>query len=211
MWKTGLKKVFEAVFAYKPDVNRGEQRGAARQRYVCYGHRKDPLGCGLGQYSHKRGVDPQDDAVLRTDRAMKDLQAKFQEIGRTMVPPADLQALMAVQRKFMIPTAAGSGEDGIGTQFSIGKAYHSRCHPDPDYFYTFLSVFWAEAEPEDIICWFVFPRYKVKVPLRSGDFLVFDPKEQHSCTNMIHEDALIFSQYTSEKTFHAHISSSQFK
>ena len=89
MWKTGLKKVFEAVFAYKPDVNRGEQRGAARQRYVCYGHRKDPLGCGLGQYSHKRGVDPQDDAVLRTDRAMKDLQAKFQEIGRTMVPPAD--------------------------------------------------------------------------------------------------------------------------
>ena len=119
----------------------------------------------------------------------------------------DLQALMEIQTEFGIPTTADFGDNRIGTQFSIGKAYHSRCHADPDYFYTLLSVFWAEAQPTDVICWFIFPRYKVKVPLRNGDFLVFDPKEPHSCTNMIHEDALIFSQYTSEKTYHAHISS----
>ena len=203
----GLEDIFQAVFRYKPDVSRGLERGAATQRYVCFGHRKDPLGSGLGEYSYKAGVDLEDGSVVRCDQAIRSLQETFQDIGRSMVPSGDLQALMEIQTEFGIPTTADFGDNRIGTQFSIGKAYHSRCHADPDYFYTLLSVFWAEAQPTDVICWFIFPRYKVKVPLRNGDFLVFDPKEPHSCTNMIHEDALIFSQYTSEKTYHAHISS----
>eukprot|EP00536_Pseudo-nitzschia_multiseries_P017231 jgi/Psemu1/314185/fgenesh1_kg.1444_\ len=75
------------------------------------------------------------------------------------------------------------------TTFAIGKEYHSKCHTDADMFYTRLTVIapkhvWSE----------------VKVPLRSGDTLLFNPLVLHSCLNPKYKGCYIMSAYVSHKT-----------
>ena len=72
----------------------------------------------------------------------------------------------------------------LATQFSIGLEYWSCCHSDEDFFYTTLSC--LSDNPDDfgeVLYYFVFPKWGVAVPLRSGETLAFNPLEEHCCTN----------------------------
>eukprot|EP00536_Pseudo-nitzschia_multiseries_P006484 jgi/Psemu1/304190/fgenesh1_kg.139_\ len=87
------------------------------------------------------------------------------------------------------------------TAFSIGKDYHSKSHTDVDMFYTRLTVIAPKHVSDDeVIYYFVFPTYKVKVPLRSGDTLLFNPLVLYSCSNPKFEGCYIMSAYVSRKT-----------
>eukprot|EP00536_Pseudo-nitzschia_multiseries_P013281 jgi/Psemu1/309812/fgenesh1_kg.557_\ len=87
------------------------------------------------------------------------------------------------------------------TAFSIGKDYHSKCHTDANMFYTRLTVIAPKhVSDEEVIYYFVFPTYGVKVPLRSGDTLLFNPLVLHSCSNPKYEGCYIMSAYVSRKT-----------
>ena len=57
-----------------------------------------------------------------------------------------------------------------------------------------------EADHDKVLYYFVFPEYKVKIPLCSGDVLVFNPRVFHACTNPRIKGAMIFSAYVSAKT-----------
>eukprot|EP00536_Pseudo-nitzschia_multiseries_P011441 jgi/Psemu1/28894/gm1.28894_g len=94
--------------------------------------------------------------------------------------------------------------NAIGQQalaFSIGRNYHYRCHVDDDMYYTRLAVIAPSGVPPDeVIYYFVFPTYHIKVPLRSGDTLLFNPLVFHSCSNPQYEGCYIMSAYVSRKT-----------
>ena len=79
--------------------------------------------------------------------------------------------------------------------------YHSVCHIDNDVNNSIISVLHEGINDDDVIYYFVFPEYNLKIPLRNGDVLVFNPLVYHSCSDAIHKNAMIFSQYSSRKTF----------
>jgi len=89
--------------------------------------------------------------------------------------------------------------------FSIGRDYHSKCHINIDMFYTLAIVVARDTGlPDDeIIHYFLFPTYGkhgTKVPLQSGDTLLFNPSIPHSCLNLKTKGCFIMSAYVSKKT-----------
>ena len=87
-----------------------------------------------------------------------------------------------------------------GTQFAIGKLYWSMYHNNKDFSMSILGVMCNDYSNEDIVYYFLFPDYKLKVPMTKRDLLVFNPAIYHCCSNPIYENLYIFSQYTSSKT-----------
>ena len=72
------------------------------------------------------------------------------------------------------------------TAFSIEKNYHSRCSIDFDMYYTLATVVggnMSQKEDNKVIYNFVFPEYRLKIPLRTADTLLLNPAVPHSCTN----------------------------
>ena len=90
--------------------------------------------------------------------------------------------------------------DAIGQQvttFLIGLNYHSHCHIDVDMFYTPATAI----APKDIcvdnmIYYFLFQNFEIKILLRSGGSFLFNPIVSHSCYNLRY----IMSAYVSCKT-----------
>ncbi len=99
-----------------------------------------------------------------------------------------------------VPTLS-STEEGISTQFSVGRNYWSGAHQDKDYFFTFLSCLSAKQENhKEVIYYFCYPEHNLAVPLTSGDLIIFNPLKMHCCSNSRFDDAYIFSAYVCEKT-----------
>ena len=115
-----------------------------------------------------------------------------------------LERFERVRKAIKLPSI---GNDGIcyATQFSIGVDYWSPIHVDNDFFYTILSCLTPNEEDiGKILYYFCFPDYGIKIPMRSGDILVFNPLIKHSCSNPSLPGAYIFSAYVSDKTVKVH-------
>lgn len=108
------------------------------------------------------------------------------------------QGFLSIKEALDLPTVA---DRCCSTQFSVGYNYWSKVHSDDDYFFTHLSCIAEDSQHHnDILYYFVYPEYKLMVPLKSGDLIVFNPTEKHSCSNPQHPGAYIFSAYVSTKT-----------
>ncbi len=93
------------------------------------------------------------------------------------------------------------GEWHTATAFSIGSNYWSKAHRDCDFYFTTLSVLSPTDEQHDaIVYYFAFPEYKIAIPMRSGEIILFNPEKTHSCTNPRFEGSYIFSAYVASKT-----------
>ena len=105
-----------------------------------------------------------------------------------------------VQDQLELPTV--SNEDAaMATQFSIGENYWSQVHIDDDYYFTTLSVLSTDQQHHgEVIYYFCFPEYGIKIPLKSGEILIFNPLIYHSCSNPKYENSYIFSAYVAKKT-----------
>ena len=87
------------------------------------------------------------------------------------------------------------------TDLAVGDNYWSKSHIDNDFYFTSLSVLSKQSGDNDkILYYFIFPIYKVMVPMVSGDVLLFNPSITHSCSNPSLPDSYIFSSYVSKKT-----------
>ena len=102
----------------------------------------------------------------------------------------------------MLDLPSVSGLDGIvAIQFSAGQDYWSQAHVDNDYFFTYLSAVSAEEKDhKEVMYYFCYPEYKLKIPIKSGEVLVFNPLKLHSCSNCRYNNSFIFSSYVSTKS-----------
>jgi hypothetical protein len=107
--------------------------------------------------------------------------------------------------KYQIPPAFETAK--VPTQIAVGTNYWSCVHIDDDYYYTTLSCLSPVPNDRSILFYFVFPSYKVAVPMRSGDVMIFNPSVFHCCTNPTKKGVHIFSLYVSAKTCNTQIAS----
>jgi len=196
-----IRDATDLIDQNKPDIKRGEARGGYHSTYKMEGYRKDPLKSGvLGRYAFKPGT--KDSVKQQSYDGAVTIVNKLEKCGKRVTKFLNETKHFRdkVQKFLKLPTV-GTTDDSIATQLAIGCNYWSQWHRDPDYYFTFLSCMCKEEKyNEELIYYFVFPEYKLKVPMRSGDVLVFNPTKIHSCTNCKLPDSHIFSAYVSQKT-----------
>jgi ectoine hydroxylase-related dioxygenase (phytanoyl-CoA dioxygenase family) len=91
---------------------------------------------------------------------------------------------------------------GFDTQLCVGVDYWSSIHIDNDFYYNNLS---DNMDDNSILFYFVFPSYRVAVPMRSGDVVCFNPLIYHCCTDPTTHGVKNFSCYVSAKTCNTQI------
>ena len=104
-------------------------------------------------------------------------------------------------RKKETGEATASCNKSLATAMAVGENYWSFSHTDTDFYFSALSVLshlWKDNGK--VIYFFVFPAYKIMIPMRSGDVLLFNPTITHSCSNPRLPDSYIFSSYVSTQT-----------
>jgi hypothetical protein len=94
---------------------------------------------------------------------------------------------------------------GFITQFCVGVDYWSSIQIDNDYYYTTLSSLSDNMDDNSILFYFVFPSYRVAVPMRSGDVVCFNTLIYHCCTDPMTHGVKNFSWYVSAKTCNTQI------
>ena len=193
----------------KETCGRGKKRGGICDAYYNFGYRfaYTPDGkVGEYKYADLPHVGKEEREALIKE--VRDSIGSFVDDLERFAKPLFLQLsgeilsqIHKVRTVINLPSVGKEKEIGIATQFSIGLNYWSPIHTDDDFFYTILSCLCSSDEDEDkILYYFYFPDYGIKVPLRSGDIIVFNPLIRHCCSDPCLPGAYIFSAYVSEKT-----------
>ena len=178
------------------NIPRGKQRGSVDSGYFIVGERANRSAPGIGEYTCKSHITENEFDSLRCLAVdiVKDMESALTPLTRHLY----LEESVARQVRL------GRNLNPVGkyaTAMSMGITYQSMCHTDKDFYYSLLTV----AAPshrydKSIIYWFVFPSYNVKVALRSGDVVLFNPMIPHCCSNPLIEGSTILSSYSSQTT-----------
>ena len=136
--------------------------------------------------------------VESISRLVRDME----EMGHILIRShRKFEDIMTTKQILNLPSAGGHLKRSIAAQFALGENYWSQVHFDNDAFLCLLSVLPGKSRDDTrIMYYFCFPQYKVAVPLRAGDILIFNPLRLHSCTNCSVTDGFICSAYVSNKT-----------
>ena len=196
-WNT-IRTVAKLITENKPNIMRGQRNSGYTNHYSCFGWRKEQLHSGsLGEYSFNASTPTTDKQMINSE--ISNLVQRMEDAAGCLTnKTAEKQTFLSVKGALGLPSLPSKG---CSTQFSVGYNYWSKVHSDDDYFFTHLScVAQDPRHHEDILYYFLYPEYKLMVPLKSGDLIVFNPTEKHSCSNPKHPAAYIFSAYVSTKT-----------
>ena len=179
------------------NIKRGKQCGSEDSGYFIVGERPNRSAPGIGDYKCKPNITENKLSSLRSIAG--DIVNDMEEACRPLKYHLQFEESVAHQLRnsFKLNTVGT-----LATAFAMGMTYQSKCHTDKDYYYSLLTVT-AQMKKYDteIIHWFVFPGYKAKrVPLRTGDVLLFNPMIPHCCSNPRFEGSTIMSAYCSQKT-----------
>eukprot|EP00536_Pseudo-nitzschia_multiseries_P011770 jgi/Psemu1/29890/gm1.29890_g len=180
----------------KPKIGQGTKCDSVNSGYGIIGMRPNQLKSGNGVYVFKNNVD----STTKDNLEQKALHI----VKETQLCLSPMPKFVNLETTVMNEVVSHTTLNAIGhhaTAFFIGKDYHSKCHIDADMFYTRLTVIAPKHVSDDkVIYYFVFPSYRVKVPLHSGDTLLFNPLVLHSCSNPKFKGCCIMSAYKSRKT-----------
>lgn len=184
----------------KPSISRGDKNSGVNTNYNLSGHRQDPLLSGtLGEYVFNAGTSAE--IKNQVNNGVSDMVRRMEQAGKRIVQKlAETDHFRSIQKKLRLETVRND-DKGISTQYASGENYWSQSHLDDDFFFTHLSCLSKEAEDsEKFIYYFVFPEYRLRIPLKTGDVIVFNPLKVHSCSNCRVSDSHIFSAYVTKKT-----------
>ena len=210
--RKGLNKVRKSLSTMKkmkPNQKRGKDKTAFSTSYKLFGHRKDQLGRVNGEYVFKStrkhsSADTNNISFLYCNLSYN-MERASRRIGNSLFETGVYEI---IQSHSSVPTVGVPRNVGdakrkkpMATALAVGENYWSRSHTDQDFYFTSLSVLSKHhCDNNKILYYFIFPMYKIMVPMASGDVLLFNPSITHSCSNPSLPDSYIFSSYVSKKT-----------
>ena len=209
-----VSELFAAHGFWRPKVARGRVRGADGAKYSIHGIRKDPLGKGLSTYEWKKNADEETRKKIVDDMAKLELKLEWctraidggfiestvaaEAVEVLDLPTPSLKSRRSSEKTDRVPPHR------YGTAMSVGENYWSPFHVDPDFYFTAVVFIGPTSLPKDrfneIIGYFCFPEYKIKVPMRSGEVLVFNPSVSHACSNPKFRKSFVSSNFCPVKT-----------
>ena len=162
----------------------------ARTKYVCAGNRPNRKGEGVDINVNVKEVDARSwnkivDYVVRCETA-------FTKWIDSNILGAIRFAKEIVNYARLPRKGSGKKTASIFGSIAFGQNVYLNSHWDADFTYSIVTVHRPPRNgrskydlDDDIICYFVFPRYGMAVPLRPGDILIFNPQEYHSVSSRV--------------------------
>ena len=167
-------------------------------RYYCVGCQASRAERGVkdGQYKLKYGFPSHDwDVLLALTRRA---EHAFDAFCSTNMIRHIVAARDRVPFLTMAPaSSSSSGQESAryynGTGFGLNVFL--RTHVDSDFTMSIVQVHTERSYTADdpISCYFCFPRLGIAVPLRPGDFFVFNPQEPHCISSRCNLDDDVYS------------------
>ena len=183
----------------------------------------DPNGNGIKEYAWKPGT-PQK-TIDAFKKAMDDLHCRMEQCTRfidngtieahvisDVVKIIDLPTPKLKTRVSSPPTVPPKTyqnpptptNNQYATALSVGMTYWSPTHTDADFYFTAVIFIGpshqAQERWNDVLQYFCFPEYNLKVPMRSGEVLIFNPSVAHACSNPRFQDSFACSNFCALKT-----------
>ena len=213
--RRGLNKVrnsFSTMKRIKPNQSRGKNASAMSSSYKLFGYRKNQLGRDNGEYvfkniSGKYSNDVTNNISFLYCNLAYNMEKAARRIGNSLYETGVYEIIQAHSKvpsvgiPNNIEVAKRDYNKSMATALAIGENYWSKSHTDNDFYYTVLSALSKHSVDNDkTLYYFIFPKYKIMIPMTSGDVLIFNPLITHSCSNPSIPDGYIFSSYVSKKT-----------
>ena len=207
--RRGLNKIresFSLMKRLKPNQSRGKNSSGVSSSYKLFGFRKNQLGRDNGEYvfkklSAKYSNDDSNKISFLFCNLSFNMEKAARRIGNSLFETGVYEVIQNHSKVPSVGVPNRNDKKSMATALALGENYWSQSHTDNDFYYTVLSV--LAKEPVDnnkILYYFVFPCYKMMIPMTSGDVLLFNPLITHSCSNPSLKDGYIFSSYVSKRT-----------
>ena len=219
-----IRKSFNLMKKLKPNQDRGKKTKGLSKSYKIFGHRKDQTTKLLGEYICNKLSNISDEICKTTSEIYCNLSYKMEKgarrIGNSLFETGvyeEVQIHAKVPRVAKDTSKKGEAKakksngldkfgeikkkDTIATALAVAENYWSFSHVDQDFYFTALSVMSRRTEDNGkVLQYFIFPKFKLMIPMRTGDILLFNPTITHSCSNPSLPDTFIFSSYCSNTT-----------
>ena len=204
-----IRNTFSSMKRMKPNQKRGKDTTAFSTSYKLFGHRKDHLGRFNGEYvfksKHKLSTADTNNISFLYCNLSYNMERASRRIGNSLFETGVYEI---IQSHSKVPTVSvprnvdeAKKKIPMATALAIGENYWSKSHIDNDFYFTSLSVLSKHSrDTQKILYYFIFPMYKIMVPMVSGDVILFNPSITHSCSNPSLPNSYIFSSYVSKKT-----------
>jgi len=228
-WKLRWQEVqaaIELLFECHTPIQRGKDAKGYSTKYICHGMRGNAW-LNVGPYVFKQNITREKQDLCNT-KARRMLQFISQILTAGMTP-TDLEAFrlafatLELDTKLMqknkqksncrpeniqSPKSQDCGKNKQQTAQDIFWAaiaasigYISKLHRDNDMTLGAIGcVHLQSIFSEDIVTHFCFPDYKIAIPLRSGDLLLFNPSIRHCSLNPRTDHGVVFSLFNNEWT-----------
>ena len=215
--RTGLntvRKTLSALKTTKPNQTRGSATSGINKSYKLVGHRKDPLSTENSTYTYMKGSDPELNNILQ--KIYSELSYKMERAGKTLGNALNETGIYKlVQQQSRVPAVGREPiiqdkpsknkspiqDTGFATALAVGEHYWSKAHIDRDFYLSVLSTLSASTHDiGKVLHYFIFPEYKIMIPIKSGEILLFNPNVTHSCSNPSLPNSIILSSYVSRQT-----------
>ena len=203
----GYESLSEAS-SVRPQIKRGPERDGLCKSYTGHGFKQDRRTGDLSEYAFKPNTS--DKVKQRVNQALCDLSFAMERGARALDNSLEESRVMAVFKSATglpscsdkPPNSADRPEEVrlYSTALSIGLDYWSLSHEDPDFYFTSLTANAGGSDLEVPVQNFLFPRRRARFPLRSGELLLFNPKEQHCSTNPRCPGTFIISNHDALRT-----------
>ena len=214
-----LVQVLKDQVKWRPQIFRGKKKKAGKgASYTLHGLHKDPSGNGLISYAWKKGTPKK--IKKNCKKSMADFQLVLERCCRAIDSGmAERKVASQAVKAINLPHAASdpkpvfkqttkepkAAPDLFATALAMGTNYWSPSHIDEDLYLTALCFLFPsenfEEENFDLVLQnFCFPEYKIRVPMRAGEVIIFNPYVQHCCSNPRFEGSFTASNFLPLRT-----------
>lgn len=158
-------------------------------------------------YNSKGIIDNSKDIELPYHRKEVHRLIKEGELAsRHVIDPDFRHAHKCMMEYFDVPgykeTNGSQEQTRIYSNLAVGKNVYLPIHQDQDTFLSTTIVFDSMNTRIDnqILCFFCFPDYRVAIPMRHSEIIVFDPWVRHCISSpSVDQDIMCMSLYTKDK------------
>ena len=210
MWEE-IKQAVQLFLQHHVPISRGKAAHGFAERYVCHGIRGNSY-LAVGDYAYKR--DTPDNVKKECDGKAEKMMRFISNVLTDAMSPVNIMAFRSAfqqlcldvdlmrQRKSSDPDAKHRySNDIFWAAIAASIGYISKIHKDKDLTWGGIGcVNLRNLFSADIVTHFCFPDFRIAIPLRSGDLLLFNPSVRHCSLNPRLQHGVVFSLFNNGST-----------
>lgn len=196
--KSGMMAIYDCLLAFEMSMKKSLERGNSRRIFSDGDSGGSPMYSSIGvQVSRKGGVIDRNSCIV-PDKHWRELikitrraEAALESFADTSV----IRQICAAKHTVPFKTMSAPNNQFVVKYFgaiAFGRNIFLRCHTDEDFTMSVTQVFVKGIDRyqagDKVVAFFCFPTIGVAIPMRAGDYVIFDATIPHCISSRCHLD-----------------------